>query len=102
MEEGEVSTMNNDDGIILQMQEDGVWGIKEEPYCTVELQTKEDYEKLEEILEKQKPKKPKKIKLRQGTQWLCPACGNTVAGLRVDLLYCNECGQKLDWSVKDE
>ena len=51
-----------------------------------------------EALEKQIAKKPKKIKLRQGTQWLCPACGNTVAGLRVDLLYCNECGQKLDWS----
>ncbi len=93
--------MNNDDGIILQMQEDGAWGIAKEPYCTLEIQTKEDYEKLEEMLEKHTAKKPKKIKLRQGTQWLCPACGNTVAGLGADLLYCNECGQRMDWSLEE-
>ena len=53
------------------------------------------------VLEKQIAKKPKKIKLRQGTQWLCPACGSTVAGLGVDILYCNECGQRQDWSVEE-
>ena len=52
-------------------------------------------------LEKQIAKKPKKIKLRQGTQWLCPACGSTVAGLGVDILYCNECGQRQDWEVEE-
>jgi len=55
-------------------------------------------------LEKQIAKKPKKIKLRQGTQWLCPACGSTVAGLGVGIykeFYCNECGQRQDWEVEE-
>ena len=69
--------MNNDDGIILQMQEDGVWGIKEEPYCTVELQTKEDYEKLEEMLEKQIPKKPQEVDVDFST-FVCPNCLSTI------------------------
>ena len=57
-----------------------------------------------EALEKQIAKKPKKIKLRQGTQWLCPACGSTVAGLGVGIykeFYCNECGQRQDWEVEE-
>ena len=44
--------MNNDDGIMLQMQEDGTWGIRKEPYATIEFPSKEDYEKLQEIIEK--------------------------------------------------
>ena len=63
----------------------------------------EIFETAISALEKQIAKKSKKIKLRQGTQWLCPACGSTVAGLGVDLLYCNECGQRIDddWSVEE-
>ena len=119
--------MNNDDGIILQMQEDGTWGIKEEPYCTVELQTKEDYEKLQKALEKQTPKK---IKVQEGTNYTdgepyniltCTECDCEISdafewedidddekikkfaeGIEIEYFqFCIKCGQKLDWRVEE-
>lgn len=39
-----------DDSIVLRMQEDSSWIIKKEPYATIEIETEEDYLKLERLL----------------------------------------------------
>lgn len=52
--------------------------------------------------EKQKiPKKPIYIaNLGCTALWLCPVCERRI--IRSDLVYCHQCGQKLDWSDEDE
>lgn len=41
----------NEDGMILAYDEEtGTWGVKEEPYCVVELPTEEDYKRFEEMV----------------------------------------------------
>ena len=52
---------------------------------------------------------PKKVNLRHIRKYdgfddgECPTCGNSVLrdGFSNDV-YCDDCGQKLDWSVEDE
>jgi len=56
-----------------------------------------------EALEKQIPKKPKYLPLKEGittTNYECPICGCRRLGHGIDLdkCYCPDCGQKLDWS----
>ncbi|WP_283682712.1 hypothetical protein [Parablautia sp. Marseille-Q6255] len=46
-----------------------------------------------EALEKQLPKKPRTSKAYYG----CPDC-TTIRSLRQKHNYCQDCGQKLDWS----
>ena len=65
-------------------------------------------------LEKQIPKKPKKQPYMQeefdsGTEYLCPNCELLVGGYSDDLEdwcgqhdYCEDCGQKIDWSEVEE
>ena len=64
-----------------------------------------------EALEKQLPKKPRENKIRGG--WLmkqkhytCPTCGNCLLAEmmneRQNTSCCWDCGQRLDWSEKDE
>ena len=51
-------------------------------------------------LEKQIPKKPKKIKAegyRYTDTYRCPLCGGNFSGTGI-ADYCYHCGQKLDWS----
>lgn len=48
-----------------------------------------------QVLEKQIPKKPMITILTNVRAFKCPSCG----GYRVHS-YCNDCGQKLDWSEK--
>ena len=94
--------MNNDNGIILGMQEDGTWGIKEEPYCTMEVATKEDYEELQEMLEKQIPRKPITIydHVDDMNKPCCPRCELSPRVYRGEK-YCTECGGKIDWRVEE-
>lgn len=91
--------VNNE--ILLRMNEDGVFEEYEEPYATIECQTKEDFEGLQRAVEKQNPKKPFKESLADR---FCVCCG---AYINFDALngkiehapkYCHECGQKIDWS----
>lgn len=54
-----------------------------------------------QALEKQIPKKPLYIEnLGCTALWLCPVCERRI--IRSDLVYCHQCGQKLDWSDEDE
>ena len=63
---------------------------------------KEIFEKVEEAIEKQEPKKVEFVD--NGDVLLCPCCGFDLMGsineLDHDPPYCFECGQKLDWSDK--
>ena len=99
--------MNNDDGIILQMQEGGVWGIKEEPYCTIEVDTKEDYEGLQKALEKQTPRKPLEQSTDEKTYYkcICESIQKTAYKdgyqMGAERAYCDRCGQAIDWSVEE-
>ena len=54
-------------------------------------------------LEKQIPKKPKKIEeevYRYTDTYRCPLCGGNFSGTGI-ADYCYHCGQKLDWSDSD-
>lgn len=77
----------------------------------VAIQALEEVQKYREIgsieecrasREKQKiPKKPIYIaNLGCTALWLCPVCERRI--IRSDLVYCHQCGQKLDWSDEDE
>jgi hypothetical protein len=51
--------------------------------------------------EKQISKKPLYIaNLGCTALWLCPVCERRI--IRSDLVYCHQCGQKLDWSDENE
>lgn len=77
----------------------------------VAIQALEEVQKYREIgsieecrasREKQKiPKKPIYIaNLGCTALWLCPVCERRI--IRSDLVYCHQCGQKLDWSDENE
>ena len=54
-------------------------------------------------LEKQIPKKPKKIEaegFRYTDVYRCPLCGGNFSGTGI-ADYCYHCGQKLDWSDRE-
>lgn len=61
---------------------------------------KESFDTLQELVDKETPKKFKKI---LDTSVVCPNCGHhldKLYGRNYD--YCPRCGQKLDWSNNDE
>lgn len=51
-------------------------------------------------VEKQKAKKPKQIIFtkKDGKVGKCPCCGSIIGE---DMIWCDDCGQKLDWSGKE-
>jgi hypothetical protein len=58
-------------------------------------------EKATKALEKQMPKKPTTYDKTNRAD--CPACGATVRGISKPFGdWCSKCGQKLDWSERDE
>lgn len=65
-------------------------------------------ETAKQALEKQIPKKPLKIKGEYKDEFICPACKSEKVMTECDpfldygLNYCNNCGQKLDWSEGNE
>ena len=65
--------------------------------------TEDDYKANDmaiQALEKQIPKKPKKIEAegyRYTYTYRCPICGGNFFGTGI-AEYCYHCGQKLDWS----
>ena len=93
---------------LIYNEKTGLWEEYQEPYCSLDIPTEEDWKLLEEATKKQQPMKPirtplekdvqvGKIKIGKGTYTLshCPACGEWI--LSHDN-YCKYCGQKLDWS----
>ena len=55
---------------------------------------------IEKILEKHKPKKPKKVEnsgIRYTNEYICPQCERHFTGTGI-ANYCYHCGQALDWS----
>lgn len=59
-----------------------------------------------QALEKQIPKKPLYIANLGGTAlWLCPVCERRIIRsrriIKSNLVYCHQCGQKLDWSEEE-
>ena len=44
--------MDDNEGIILEMGDDGTFHLQEQPYIEIACQTKEDYDRLQELLEK--------------------------------------------------
>ena len=66
-------------------------------------QQKEAFEVSIKALEKQIPKKPKKIEAegyRYTDTYRCPICGGNFSGTGI-VDYCYHCGQKLDWSDEE-
>lgn len=71
--------------------------------------TDEEWELLQELVDKATPKKPPKEYVVYGTYYICPSCGyliETYSNMhdknykRVVIntsCYCSKCGQKLDW-----
>lgn len=49
----------SEDGLIISMGEDGVWGIHEEPYMTIAIATEEEFNLMNELLELGKQYKEK-------------------------------------------
>ena len=57
-----------------------------------------DYEKLLELVERDTPMLPIKLKWNntENYYYVCPKCEELVA--RTDEVFCQDCGQRLDWS----
>lgn len=66
----------------------------------------ENLDILEELVEKSIPKKP--IKLHDGRRSKCPNCESQLPFKKnaikkhMPRLYCDRCGQRIDWSEDDE
>ena len=58
-----------------------------------------------EALKKQIPKKPvfkEAVDECDTDNWVCPECGEIVKIFRIREKYCDNCGQKIDWSEQNE
>lgn len=67
------------------------------------------YLTLQELVDKETPKKLKSKTDKDGRLlWICPNCGDVYMKFWSDVetitcrKYCDECGQKLDWSEENE
>ena len=59
-------------------------------------------EECRAAVERQIPDKPQKVLLSYGTGYECKQCGNELSVNAFNGEYCHWCGQKLDWSDKDD
>lgn len=71
---------------------------------------------LQELVDKETPKKPKKINAKDnpsvregsltyltGYSYYCPNCNSFLGNSNIQIsIYCKHCGQKLDWSGENE
>ena len=60
----------------------------------------EEIIELKTILEKAKPIKPY-LSPKNDSTWHCPRCG-VMYNLNKKKAYCSYCGQKIDWSEKND
>lgn len=70
---------------------------------------KEEFDLLQELVDKATPKKLKNKTDKDGRLlWVCPTCGDVYMKFWNDVetiscrKHCDNCGQKLDWSDNDE
>lgn len=82
--------------IILEPKEDGTWGIREEPYATVEFVTEEDFLFAEEALAKAVPKEHLKNDLGNIVCGTCKGAFKT-SFIRRRMGFCPNCGQAVKW-----
>ena len=73
------------------------WILHKEPYATIEVATEEDFNEIKAAIEKQKPMKLK-AHTTSGAYGRCPRCNELVKSYYEK--YCDQCGQKLDWSER--
>lgn len=67
------------------------------PYSEDEQKIVDAYDIIEQILEKQIPKKPLYPKSKICQNIRCPMCNSLVGDMHVQYYYCPDCGQALDW-----
>ena len=110
--------------VLFGADEDGILIEYREPYMTVEFKTPQDYEYFKELINKSHPKSPIEVKrtaLDYETgecrithhicehiepysheytynAYECPTCKKLISDGTPN--YCSNCGQALDWSVK--
>ena len=93
---------------LIYNEKTGLWEEYQEPYCSLDIPTEEDWKILKGAIKKQQSMKPIRttleedvqiggVKFCKGTHILshCPACGEWIV---TQDNYCKHCGQKLDWS----
>lgn len=71
------------------------------PKCALNV-TDEQYNKAArvaiEVLEKQIPKRPEEKMCLQAAELYVGKCPNCESGMNSKMNYCDNCGQKIDWS----
>lgn len=93
----------------------GTWEEKKEPFAIIEIDTESDYKFFVERAEKQIAKKPLGVDLHGKAngnihKWICPTCITFLSNRRKVTeahnnfipSYCPVCGQKIDWSIKND
>lgn len=83
---------------LIYDEKTGTWREKKEPFAKIEFETEADYKLFTERLEKQKAKKPIPPEINEDFAF-CPSCKRIVYDI---YNYCPGCGQKLDWSIKND
>lgn len=72
------------------------------PYTVIECRTEGDFNWIKAAVEKQRPNKPKVEENFYGLVYSCPVCGFSISNYRTKRFkFCVECGQKIDWEVKE-
>ena len=73
--------------------------------CSSSYYYKKDIALLRELVDKETPKKPIKIKYKLFRGWVCPHCAKDISNNRKrkyqKVQYCPHCGQKLDWGEEE-
>lgn len=80
--------------------------LKNVNYCletgfTMYLSTKEDVQTVKNALEKQILKKPDKIKEYNPNDYYCTVCKYYLGYACLQPKFCPNCGQAIDWGVKE-
>lgn len=85
--------------ILLRQNENDEFELYES-YAILYINTEEEFNELKEAVKKQKSKKLNKTKWHGVMLNYCPECGKGISS--EDIIYCNHCGQKIDWTGVEE
>lgn len=89
--------MKGEQGLELHYnEENGKWEVRKEPFAVIECESEESYNKIKQLIERDKKKKPAIVQVENYAypSYRCPDCDMFVSSLDN---YCKECGQALDW-----
>lgn len=90
-----------DNEIMFTIGGDDVLREYKEPYATIECETEEVYNRIVEAFEKHNNVKRPYTLHNTPNHWYCETCGALVYYKEADTfpqMFCQSCGQKLDWS----